>query len=220
MREHHHSDEQHVLRQWGDDAPGPMNGDSGRRLADAVLTTIGTLKGVSRVCDLGCGNGYLASRLAAQGYAVTGVDASERLLSLARVHHASDRIEYRAAMFGAALCVEFKDAFDLVVSVDVVEHLYRPMTLLETADGLLKPGGFVVICTPYHGYVKNLAISLLGRWDSHHGVHWDGGHIKYFSVATLRRAVEQRFTIDRFEYYGRFPGLWKNMICVARKPSR
>jgi SAM-dependent methyltransferase len=217
-----HSDEREMLRQWGDDAPGPMNGESGRRLADAVLSAIAGIDNVTRICDLGCGNGFLAAQLAARGYSVTGVDASERLLALARRHYASDRIQYREAMFGPALLAELGNEphFDLVLSVDVVEHLYRPSTLFETADGLVKPGGHLVVCTPYHGYLKNLAISLLGQWDSHHGVHWEGGHIKFFSVPTLRQAVGQRFTVERFEYYGRFPGFWKNMICIARKPIR
>ena len=217
-----HSDEHHVLHEWGDDDAGPMNGESGRRLAETIVTTVAGIRDVSSICDLGCGNGYLASRLAARGFSVTAVDASARLLSLARRHYASERIQYREAMFGPALLTEFGDQprFDLVVSVDVVEHLYRPATLFETANGLLKPGGHLVVCTPYHGYFKNLAIAFLGEWDSHHGVHWEGGHIKFFSVATLRQAVERQFKVDRFQYYGRFPGFWKNMICIASKPLR
>jgi len=75
-----------------------------------------------------------------------------------------------------------------------------------------------VLGTPYHGYLKNLAISLLGKWDSHHHVHFDGGHIKYFSVRTLSAMLEREgFEVERLHYFGRAPGLWKNMIAVARK---
>lgn len=213
------SDVQDVLREWGEAQSGPMNGDIGRALAAVIVDAIATKEGVSSICDLGCGNGYLASRLAARGYHVVGVDASDRLLAVAREHHSSDRIQYHSGFFGPTLAQTLPRAgqFDLVVSVDVVEHLYRPMSLIEAADALVKPGGHVVICTPYHGYLKNLAIALLGRWDAHHGVHWDGGHIKFFSVATLRALVSRRFDVQRFEYFGRFGGFRKNMICIARK---
>ena len=215
------SDEQQVLRHWGDASADPMNGESGRALADRMIDVVAGIQGVSTVCDLGCGNGHLAARLAARGYSVVAVDASERLLSLARQHNASDRIEYCHALIGPALVdqVSQRRRFDLVVSVDVIEHLYRPTTLIETAHGLLRPGGALVVCTPYHGYLKNLAISLLGGWDSHHGVHWDGGHIKFFSVPTLRALVASRFEVQRFEYFGRISGFWKNMICIAAKTT-
>ena len=214
------SDEQQVLRHWGDVSADPMNGESGRALAERVIDVVAGIQGVSTVCDLGCGNGHLAARLATRGYSVFAVDASERLLSLARQHHASDRIEYCHALIGPGVVDRVSQRqFDLVVSVDVVEHLYRPMTLIETADALLRPGGHLVVCTPYHGYLKNLAISLLGGWDSHHGVHWDGGHIKFFSVPTLRTLVASRFEVQRFEYFGRVRGLWKNMICIATKTT-
>ncbi len=103
-------------------------------------------------------------------------------------------------------------------SSDVIEHLYRPDDVLETAFAMLKPGGVVVIGTPYYGYLKNLAIAVLDKWDLHHAVHWDGGHIKLFSVATLRyMVVKHGFSEPRFRFYGRLPYLWKNMICVAHK---
>jgi len=109
----------------------------------------------------------------------------------------------------------------VVVSSDVIEHLYRPADLIKTAAALLKPGGYLIVGTPYHGYLKNLVISALNKWDSHHSVHWDGGHIKYFSVRTLRELVSRHgFGDIRFDYYGRLPWLWKNMICTARLTPR
>jgi SAM-dependent methyltransferase len=107
--------------------------------------------------------------------------------------------------------------FDAVVSSDVIEHLYRPAALIEAAATLLKPGGYLIVGTPYHGYLKNLAISVLNKWDFHHGVSWDGGHIKFFSVRTLRDLVARHgFRDVTFHCYGRLPWLWKHMICVAR----
>ena len=122
-------------------------------------------------------------------------------------------------MLGAAAADQLRDhgPCDLVVSVDVVEHLYRPASLIETANAILKPGGTLVICTPYHGYLKNLSIALLDRWDGHHCVNFDGGHIKFFSVRTLTELLQPSFGILGVHFYGRFRGFWKNMIAVAQK---
>jgi len=214
-----HSDEAAVLDQWGDDQLGPGNGSVGQGLSDMVVNIVRREPGVQTICDLGCGNGYLASRLGAAGYSVLGVDASEHLLSIANAHYRSQRVEFHQSVFGSAMEGELRPRglFDMAVSVDVVEHLYRPSSLIETADAMLKPGGTFIICTPYHGYLKNLAIAVLDRWDDHHGTHFDGGHIKFFSVATLKALLKPAFDVERVEFYGRFPGFYKNMICVARK---
>ena len=63
-------------------------------------------------------------------------------------------------------------------------------------------------------------ISVFNKWDAHHGVHWDGGHIKFFSVRTLKRMVlDHGFEDIRFRFFGRVAILWKNMVCIARKPA-
>lgn len=211
-----------VLQNWGEGEPGPMNGRVGQGLAEVLVRTVQGCEDVTSICDLGCGNGYLASRLGALGYQVTRVDASDRLLAVAAEHYATDHVTFQHAVFGepSAEVVLPAAHFDLVISSDVVEHLFVPDSLVQAAHRILKPGGRLVLGTPYHGYAKNLAISLLGEWDRHHTVDWDGGHIKFFSVATLTRLVERAgFTVDRFVYYGRARWFWKNMICVARKPE-
>jgi 2-polyprenyl-6-hydroxyphenyl methylase/3-demethylubiquinone-9 3-methyltransferase len=72
--------------------------------------------------------------------------------------------------------------------------------------------------TPYHGYLKNLAISLVNGWDRHFEVHRDGGHIKFFSKRTLGRMAEEvGFGRQKFYGVGRLPWLWKSMILVAMK---
>jgi hypothetical protein len=92
--------------------------------------------------------------------------------------------------------------------------------LIEAASSLLKPNGHLVIGTPYHGYLKNLVLSLTGKMDAHFSVLHDGGHIKFFSVATLSELLRSHnFTNLSFAFYGRAPWLWMNMICHARKNS-
>jgi 2-polyprenyl-3-methyl-5-hydroxy-6-metoxy-1,4-benzoquinol methylase len=175
------------------------------------------MEGVDTICDLGCGNGYLAKQLSALGYKVTGVDASKSGIELATENQGG------VSFVQSAIDKEIRRrtdlaVVDLVISSDVVEHLYRPADLLEAAESLLKPNGQILITAPYHGYLKNLALALSGRMDGHFSVLHDGGHIKFFSVRTLAEIINSHsFTDLKFSYYGRAPWLWKNMICHARR---
>lgn len=207
-------------RDYGYVEPGHASGAAGRALASKYVEIVAGLPGIARVCDLGCGNGYLAAQLGKAGYQVTGVDASTSGIEVARRHYRSDRVDFIRADFEAAepSASLVPTSYEAVVSSDVIEHLYRPGALVDLAARLLVPRGMLVVGTPYHGYLKDLAIAIAGKWDSHHNPNWDGGHIKFFSVRSLRALVERHgFGEARFHFHGRGPWLWKNMICVARK---
>lgn len=200
--------------------PGPGNGTVDRDLAEIFVGLVRSIGSAKRICDLGCGNGYLASRIASLGCDVTGIDASETGIDIAERNYANKSLSFLRAEFGTDLkaILPNSDDFDVVVSSDVIEHLYRPSVLVEAAAGLLRPGGYLIVGTPYHGYIKNFAISVLDKWDAHHGVHWDGGHIKFFSQNTLGNLLFRHGFEDlKFHFSGRFPWLWKHMICVARR---
>ena len=195
----------------------PGNGRTAIALAARFTELVAGLPDVKNICDLGCGNGYLSGLLLQGDYRVVGVDGSESCIAIARRAY-GDRGEFVCARIDKTLSARIGGArFDAVISSDVIEHLYRPTDLLECARELLVPGGWLVLGTPYHGYLKNLALSIVDGWDAHHTVGWDGGHIKFFSVKTLSRLVtENGFEVQCFRYFGRAPWLWKNMICVAR----
>jgi len=197
-------------------AEGAGNGESGEKLTRVFLQLVKKLDGVRSICDLGCGNGHISGRLAAMGYDVIGVDASASGIQIAR--HAYPSVNFVHALIDRDLNVR---QFDLVISSDVIEHLYRPSDLLEATVAQLKPGGQVLIGTPYHGYLKNLVLAATGKMDAHFSALHDGGHIKFFSVNTLSKLMRaHRFEDLSFTFYGRAPWLWKNMICHARKTTR
>jgi SAM-dependent methyltransferase len=109
-------------------------------------------------------------------------------------------------------------SFDVAIATEVIEHLVRPFNLPHFAKQLLRPGGHLIISTPYHGYLKNLILALTNRWDAHLNPFWDGGHIKFWSYKTLSQLLnESGFRIVRFIGAGRLPFLWKSMIVVAQK---
>ena len=175
-------------KDFGYELPGASNGEAGEKLAELFVALIRGYSNVHRILDLGCGNGYLASKLGTLGFRVTGIDASESGVSMAKTKYETDHVNFIQAEIGddtAKLFSQEHTRFDLVLSSDVLEHLYRPAALIESASMLVKPGGYLLVGTPYHGYLKNLLIPLMGGWDAHHGVAWDGGHIKFFSAQTL-----------------------------------
>ena len=198
---------------------GAGNGESGIGLAEAVIRRITALQAVKRICDLGCGNGYITGELARLGYDVVGIDASETGTRIASSNHPQAR--FICTLIDESLCERVAlEPFDLIISSDVIEHFYRPAGLVGAAVSLLKPAGQVVLSTPYHGYLKNLLLSLSGKMDAHFDALDDGGHIKFFSVKTLSQLLTAYGLTDlRFSFYGRAPWLWKNMICHARRPA-
>src|ERR1044072_2744394 len=197
--------------EWHAESAG--NGESGEKLTRVFVELIKKLDGVRSICDLGCGNGHISGRLAALGYNVTGVDASASGIQIAQ--RAYPCVEFVQALIDRDLSL---GQFDLVISSDVIEHLYRPSDLLEATGSLVKPGGQVLLGTPYHGYLKNLMLAATGRMEAHFSALHDGGHIKFFSVNTLSKLMRAHGFDDlRFTFYGRAPWLWKNMICHARR---
>ena len=170
-----------------------------------------------RIIDLGCGNGYVASRLAQLGHSVTGVDVSIDGIETARASFPG--ISYHlGSVYDDDLISKVGGPVECVISLEVVEHLFFPKRLFEQSFNMLVKGGALVVSTPYHGYLKNLALSLTNSWDAHFSVHWDGGHIKFFSKKTLAAmATTTGFVKVKFFPVGRVSGLWKAMIMVARK---
>lgn len=172
-----------------------------------------------RVFEIGCGNGEFADFLSKLGHEACGTDLSPEGIAIARKAFPHNR--YAVADVSDPRAESFGGGFDLVVSLEVIEHLTAPRDLLRYAARSMKPGGRLIVSTPYHGYLKNLALSLLGKWDSHHAVHWDGGHVKFFSVRTLAKMLEaEGFRVEGFHFAGRAPFLWKSMVCIASLEGR
>jgi 2-polyprenyl-6-hydroxyphenyl methylase/3-demethylubiquinone-9 3-methyltransferase len=155
--------------------------------------------------------------LSTLGFAVTGVDPSETGIAIARMRHPGCYFEVASAYEDLA---DRFGTYSLVVSLEVIEHLYDPRLFARTVFNLLEPGGTAIVSTPYHGYFKNLALAVTGSFDRHFTALWDGGHIKFWSMETLRRLLsEAEFHVSHFIRVGRFPPLAKSMVVIAQKPQ-
>jgi 2-polyprenyl-3-methyl-5-hydroxy-6-metoxy-1,4-benzoquinol methylase len=187
-------------------------------LLDDVICLLDSLvpKG-ARIIDLGCGNGRLTARLRSKGWPSVGVDISPSGIQIAKETYPG--LDFRQVDIGSASQPFPPETFGAAVAVEVIEHLHDPKQFLRNALVLLRPSGWLVITTPYHGYLKNLAISLLDGWDSHFDALSVGGHIKFWSKRTLAQLFAS-LGLDCPHYWGagRVPLLWKSVIVAARKP--
>jgi 2-polyprenyl-3-methyl-5-hydroxy-6-metoxy-1,4-benzoquinol methylase len=169
------------------------------------------------VLDIGCGNGAMLAEIRKLGPRVLcGVESSETAVLLAR----SQGFDVRLADATTELDTLFEEhSFDLIISVEVIEHVYNPRSLLRHAYTLLRPKGRLLLTTPYHGYLKNLLIAALGKSDAHYNPLWDCGHIKFWSRKTLSTALEETGYRDiQFSGAGRWAYLWKSMVLTATAP--
>ena len=169
------------------------------------------------VLDLGCGNGWFTQSLQRCGFDVVGVDHDETLVRQAQQQRPAVRFQRMDALQGVPH--DWVGRFDAVVAIDLIDHVPLPRRVVATAAAALKPGGLLVMTCAYHGYAKNLALALAGRFDA----RWDplqaDGRLKFFSRATLGALMSEfEWQTLRFQTIGRMPMVARSMLVVAVKP--
>jgi len=173
--------------------------------------------------SLGCAKNLVDSEvmlgeLARRGYEVVGVDHSRSGIAIAKKRFPALRFEQHD--LAAPLPAGHHGRYDCVVSSEVIEHMLLPRCLMAAARAALRPGGVLILTTPYHGYWKNLALALTGRFDEHWHPLRDHGHVKFFSRRTLLRLFEEfGFGELRYLAVGRIPPLARSMIVAGTKPQ-
>lgn len=115
-----------------------------------------------RALDVGCGAGLLSEPLARLGAAVTGIDAAPENIAAARTHAAGQRlpIDYRA---GELADLPEEARFDLVVSMEVIEHVADPAAFVAALADRLAPGGLLILSTPNRTPLSRLALITVGE---------------------------------------------------------
>ena len=121
-----------------------------------------------RILDIGCGGGLLAEPMARLGADVVGADAAERNIPVAQVHAEQSglTIDYRHTTAEAMAAAG--EQFDVVLNMEVVEHVADPQGYLIACQELLKPGGLMV-CSTINRNPKSFAMAIVGaeyvmRW--------------------------------------------------------
>lgn len=101
-----------------------------------------------RVLDVGCGGGLLTEAMAAAGAHATGIDLSEQLIDIARLHllESGLQAEYRVVS-AEALAAEQPGTFDVVTCMEMLEHVPDPQAIVQACFDALKPGGTLFLST-------------------------------------------------------------------------
>jgi len=168
------------------------------------------------IFDYGCGKGKILSEVRKLNKNATlyGADVSK----IARQASRNSVPDVKILEITDNQKVALKsDSCDFVLSLDVIEHIYDTEKVFVEFKRLVKKGGYLLISTPYYGFIKNIIIACMGF-----NVIYDpkSPHIRFYTKKNLiSLLIEHGFIIEKFGYYGRFPFVWRGMYVLAKKRS-
>jgi 2-polyprenyl-6-hydroxyphenyl methylase/3-demethylubiquinone-9 3-methyltransferase len=186
------------------------------------------LKGL-RMLDIGCGGGILSEPLARLGAVMVGADPSEDNITAAQVHagEAGVVVDYRTTT--AEDLAAAKERFDIVLAMEVVEHVTDMNAFVATCAAMVKPGGLMMAAT-LNRTLKSFALAIVGaeyvlRWVPRGTHQWD----KFVTPKELEAAIEDnglQVTGERGVIYNPFADCWQlssdmdvNYMLVAQRPT-
>jgi 2-polyprenyl-6-hydroxyphenyl methylase/3-demethylubiquinone-9 3-methyltransferase len=144
-----------------------------------------------RILDIGCGGGILSEPLARMGGSVVGADPSESNIEVARRHadQAGVAVDYRATT--AEALADAGERFDVVLAMEVVEHVADVPLFVSRCGEMVKPGGLMIAAT-LNRTMKSFALAIVGaeyvlRWLPRGTHRWD----KFVTPKELEDAMTQ-----------------------------
>ena len=187
------------------------------------------LKGL-RILDIGCGGGILSEPLARLGAEMVGADPSEENIAAASAHarESGVAVDYRATT--AEDLAAAAERFDVVLAMEVVEHVADADDFVAICASMVKPGGLMVAAT-LNRTLKSFALAIVGaeyilRWLPRGTHQWD----KFVTPQELENAIERcglNVTAERGVVYNPFADHWQlsadmdvNYMLVAEKPEK
>jgi 2-polyprenyl-6-hydroxyphenyl methylase / 3-demethylubiquinone-9 3-methyltransferase len=195
---------------------------------DRDAKRLDSLKGL-RILDIGCGGGILSEPLARLGASVVGADPSESNIAVAQ-HHAAQAglaIDYRSTT--AEALAEAGESFDVVLAMEVIEHVADVGLFVDLAASMVKPGGLLFVAT-LNRTMKSFALAIVGaeyvlRWLPRGTHQWD----KFVTPNELEIAIEKadfRISDETGVIYNLLADRWQlstdmdvNYMVVAEKAA-
>jgi 2-polyprenyl-6-hydroxyphenyl methylase / 3-demethylubiquinone-9 3-methyltransferase len=172
---------------------------------------LGCLKGL-RILDIGCGAGLLTEPLARLGAEMVGIDPAEKNIAVARAHAVESGavVDYRDTT--AEALAQEGERFDVVLAMEVVEHVNDVPSFIATCASLVKPGGLFFAAT-LNRTLKSFALAIVGaeyvlRWLPRGTHRWD----KFVTPEELEEAIEDaglRVTGERGVIYNPLADRWR-----------
>ncbi len=115
-----------------------------------------------RLLDVGCGGGLLSEPMYRMGFSVTGLDASEKNIGTAKAHAEEGGLDIRYLnQTVEQLAASGEVLYDVVLTMEVIEHVSDPEAFLKTCAALVKPGGLLFVAT-LNRTIKSHALAIVG----------------------------------------------------------
>jgi len=182
-----------------------------------------------RILDIGCGGGILCEPLARLGASVVGADPAEKNIAAAKLHAAQGglAIDYRAT--SAEALADAGERFDIVLAMEVVEHVADVRLFVRRCAEMVRPGGLMIAAT-INRTMKSFALAIVGaeyvlRWLPRGTHQWD----KFVTPDELAIAMERaglRSGDERGVIYNLIADRWElssdtdvNYMVLAEKPA-
>lgn len=131
------------------------------------LNDVEPFKGL-RLLDIGCGGGLLSEPMARLGATVIGADAAPRNIPVAQLHAEQMGLDIDYRNCTAESLADAGEKFDVVLNMEVVEHVSDPLAYLTACQQLLKPGGLMVAST-INRNPKSYMVAIIG---AEHVMRW------------------------------------------------
>jgi methionine biosynthesis protein MetW len=161
----------------GDDAPHP---ESHRRILALVHPG-------ESVLDVGCSTGRLAAQLKAKQCFVVGTEIDPEAAAIARQRNNMDVFLVTSERSG--LPESYRNAFDVVIAADVIEHTPDPYRFVTDLLRYVRPGGRFIVSIPNVAHWTVRLDLLLGRWEYRPSGLLDASHLRFFTFASAKRLL-------------------------------
>lgn len=183
-----------------------------------------------RILDIGCGGGILSEPLARIGADVVGADPAAENIEAARAHAQASgvAVDYRATT--AEQLAQAKERFDIVLAMEVVEHVTDVKGFVAACASMVKPGGLMIAAT-INRTLKSFALAIVGaeyvlRWVPRGTHQWD----KFVTPVELEIVLEQgglQVIAERGVIYNLLADRWQlssdmdvNYMIAAERPAK
>jgi 2-polyprenyl-6-hydroxyphenyl methylase / 3-demethylubiquinone-9 3-methyltransferase len=142
--------------------------------------------------DIGCGGGLISEPMAQAGATVTGVDASEKNIAVASLHAKQSGVDVRYLASSAEALAATGEQFDVVLALEIIEHVADLDVFYDALAALVKPGGMLILST-MNRTSKSYAMAIVGaeyilRWLPRGTHSWS----KFIKPSEMARALTAR----------------------------
>lgn len=157
-----------------------------------TITKLAKNNRIRNICEIGCGVGILSNKLGKKGFAVDAFDLDKNAIKLAKNHNKNQNVNFSSKDI---LIFSINKKYDLVIAIEVLEHIKDDVKAIRNANKLLRKNGFFLITVPINEKYRT-------EFDNR------SGHVRRYDEKDLTNKLKkQGFSIIKIKYFN-FPLLW------------